>query len=43
MGEVESEEKVQRRDSTSGRLMHGDGKNRRFSTDFAVYLGHGAR
>jgi len=26
-----------------GRLMHGGGKNWRFSTDIAVYLGNGAR
>ena len=26
-----------------GRLIHGGGKNWRFSTDIAVYLGNGAR
>ena len=26
-----------------GRKLHGDGKNLRFSTEIAVYLGNGAR
>jgi len=33
----------QRKPLHRGRLIHGGGKNWRFSTDIAVYLGNGAR